>query len=71
MFLLEGWGPAVAFLKLWSHVFVIIASSSVQCLVIARYLLTPFFTCTTPPAMAIRLIAAACLRKHSVDVDAG
>ncbi|XP_071480489.1 Y+L amino acid transporter 2-like [Diadema antillarum] len=60
-FLLEGWGPGLAFLKLWMMAIVTTASYCVQSITIAQYLLTPFFQCSEPPIVAVQLFAAACI----------
>ncbi|XP_072169516.1 cystine/glutamate transporter-like [Diadema setosum] len=60
-FILQSWGPLVAFVRLWVQVFLISPGATIlQALVISKYILTPFFqNCLTgAPASSIRLLSA-------------
>ncbi|XP_063951516.1 Y+L amino acid transporter 2-like [Lytechinus pictus] len=56
-FMLEGWGRAVGFLKLWTIVMVNASSVAIQAHVVSQYLLTPFFQCVDPPVISLRFIS--------------
>ncbi|XP_071488819.1 cystine/glutamate transporter-like [Diadema antillarum] len=57
-FMLEGWGRAVGFLKLWIIVVVTSSSSTIQSITIGQYLLASFYQCSDPPVLAIQLVGA-------------
>ncbi|XP_041453965.1 cystine/glutamate transporter-like isoform X1 [Lytechinus variegatus] len=60
-FLLQAWGPMVSFSRLWVTTLVNPCSIAIQALVIAKYLLTPFFQCMEEPLLAVRFISICCI----------
>ncbi|XP_072169175.1 Y+L amino acid transporter 2-like [Diadema setosum] len=60
-FILEAFGPLLAFLRMWTYLFIILpAVAIVQGNTIANYLTAPFFSdCEEVPIHAIRLIGIA------------
>ncbi|XP_041457241.1 cystine/glutamate transporter-like [Lytechinus variegatus] len=63
-FLLDAFGPVVAFLRMWTLLFLIGPSANaVQSLTVANYLTVPFFGCdeVPPPQSAVVLIAICVL----------
>ncbi|XP_072169517.1 cystine/glutamate transporter-like [Diadema setosum] len=60
-FLLQAWGPVIGFCRLWVSTIINPSSLAIQSLVIAKYLLTPFFQCVEEPLLAVRLISICCI----------
>ncbi|XP_071495322.1 cystine/glutamate transporter-like [Diadema antillarum] len=61
-FLLDAFGPVMAFLRMWTLMFLIGPSSNaVQALTIANYVIVPFFSCTEVPQTSVVLIAMCVL----------
>ncbi|GFT96434.1 y+L amino acid transporter 2 [Trichonephila clavipes] len=61
-YILEAFGPATAFLRLWVGLLVIRpATQAVLALTFGYYMLDPFYPTCQPPDEALRLLAAVCL----------
>lgn len=61
-YIIEAFGPALAFLRLWVGLLVIRpATQAVLALTFGYYMLDPFYPTCTPPDEALRLLAAVCL----------
>lgn len=70
IFILEHFGPVLAFLRMWTILAIIMPCiSAIQGITIANYLTTPFFSdCEHVPVDAIRLIAVVVICKF-LDAD--
>lgn len=65
-YIIEAFGPALAFLRLWVGLLVIRpATQAVLALTFGYYMLDPFYPNCKPPDEALRLLAAVCLCKYS------
>ncbi|XP_030831604.1 cystine/glutamate transporter [Strongylocentrotus purpuratus] len=61
-FILQAWGPLMAFIRLWVIQFIIAPSgAAIGVMTISRYLLTPFFQCVEAPVVSLRLVSVICL----------
>ncbi|GFS91925.1 y+L amino acid transporter 1, partial [Nephila pilipes] len=61
-YIMEAFGPATAFLRLWVGLLVIRpATQAVLALTFGYYMLDPFYPTCHPPDEALRLLAAVCL----------
>ncbi|XP_063951508.1 cystine/glutamate transporter-like isoform X2 [Lytechinus pictus] len=61
-FILQAWGPLMAFIRLWVIQFIIAPSGgAIGVMTISRYLLTPFFQCVEVPVMLFRIVSVICL----------
>ncbi|KAG1686333.1 Y+L amino acid transporter 2 [Nymphon striatum] len=61
-YILDAFGPVVAFLSLWVNVVIIRPTSqAIVALTFATYVTKPFFPTCDPPDDAVRLLAAICL----------
>lgn len=64
-YLMEAFGPALAFLRLWVGLLVIRpATQAVLALTFGYYMLDPFYPTCRPPDEALRLLAAVCLCEY-------
>lgn len=64
-YIMEAFGPALAFLRLWVGLLVIRpATQAVLALTFGYYMLDPFYGTCEPPNEALRLLAATCLCKY-------
>lgn len=65
-YILEAFGPFVAFLNLWIQLVVIRPTTqAISALTFASYAASPFFSaCDEVPDLVIRLLAASCLCKY-------
>ncbi|XP_011672963.2 cystine/glutamate transporter [Strongylocentrotus purpuratus] len=56
-FILQAWGPLMAFIRLWVLEMIIVPSGgAVMIMTISSYLLTPFFQCEETPVVSLRLL---------------
>lgn len=61
-YLMEGFGPVLAYLYSWTTIFVLKPSSfAIIALSCAEYAATPFYPGCTPPKVVIKCLAAACI----------
>ncbi len=66
-YILEAFGPFFGFLRLWVEVIVVRpATIAVISMTFSRYMLQPIFPDCEQPDMAVRLLAAACIRTSSL-----
>ncbi|KFM69002.1 putative L-type amino acid transporter 1-like protein MLAS, partial [Stegodyphus mimosarum] len=63
-YIMEAFGPALAFLRLWVGLLIIRpATQAVLALTFGYYILDPFYPNCKPPEEALRFLAAVCLGK--------
>ena len=64
-YMYEAFGPFLAFLRLWVECLVVRpCSQAIVALTFAYYVIEPLFPDCEQPAIAVRLLAALCIRKY-------
>ena len=68
-YLYEAFGPFVAFLRLWIECMIVRpCSQAIVALTFAYYVIEPLFPTCDQPDIAVRLLAAVCIRKLHISL---